>query len=1293
MLECNLEQSSDVSGHQTAVLKIPRSTYYAMSSLHKSPSAEKPDQAACAFVGYQTPGWVVAVYAALVIMTGGLVWILMQCLPQRPLWSLQQCPLKEAHHVLVKMLDGDCKLVKVFQHTHALNATQRLVNTQQPSQKFLVLNLLIYLYDAQGEMFKPLPDMPPDLPQQILDANEALQRITAGGSWSTFNAQSSWPRRERASLYGSNDVAAGRPHLLTMVAAYLCQPIYIVQFAEITFIAYEQDYKLAGLLAFVTISSCFVSVYKLYQSRMKLYQSVSQQRLVAIVQAGRVRAMSSRQLVPGDVVVLLPGKATCDMVLLRGNCLVEESLLSGEAAQVRKSSIGGLGLGGYHPNTHHAYTVHSGTNVEQVWNEEDAEEEVLAMVVRTGLCTSMGSMMRQVMYNAMPTRNLLLRDYFIFSAGCLVLQLAHFSLFIAKAKEYEDDPEDAFQRVVDNFIASWPMTTPTVLILALAVRTVRLKLEGIDTLQPDKLQAAANTEIVCFDKTGTLTANSSDLHGMIPVVAGQFLSLQSDAIRWPNRLKQAAAVCNSLTQISKSKVVGELGEQRAFNAVEARFVERNVVTLPLQTTHGRQHRQATLRILKRFEFESSLMRSGVVAVEHHRGKHVTDGTLIIRGAAAVIERMVGKDLLPPKYRQLVDEWSGQSYRVLAIALAQVPNVASLDLASMSQQQVEDQAGQFELVGLTILSNHLNSDSKATVKQLQEQGGLRLMMVTGDYFHTALAVARGVGMVPKEARVVIIQTHAEHRGSSAKAAKRKPNLPDASEVPKPQHTWAVSFAVPNALSDSSEDEIRSLGGFSECQPEPGKYQEGWLQPQDTDPLPAAQSQLPLLGTQPSQAWSLQLQAEPLLSPELAQLSPSQSFASFSGRLPSKSLPFTAASASQCLAVQGEDDSLQSTAREGLSFVLDNGDTFEDGDTLRAFNTISQGTMQCCITGPAFEYLLQQPNQALVQAVMLNSVAFTRMRSHQKGQLMNLLGRKGLHQMLNGQRQHIVGLGKSCLYCGDGINDLEALANADVGMAVGSAEASAAATFCDTHYSIAGVCSVLREARALQVISVALIKFMALYQLADTVAVDVTFFLDGSNYSNNQSDAFDFIALAIGIAATLRPAASVLYPTRRLPRICGTYSWFALMFSALLITVMYVAIFQLLDHQSWYTGGNGDDAQNPVITVVWCICLVQIIVPAIMFPFECYPYCKKANKAEMVLVGALLVYMSLCCLLGPGFYDADDIFGFYSLPFSFAYKLGVLCLVLSVGYVVVLVKARQLLAWYEARRIVSFPHSSC
>ena len=46
------------------------------------------------------------------------------------------------------------------------------------------------------------------------------------------------------------------------------------------------------------------------------------------------RAVSSRRLVPGDVVVLPRGKAACDMVLIRGSCLVEESMLSGEASCV-----------------------------------------------------------------------------------------------------------------------------------------------------------------------------------------------------------------------------------------------------------------------------------------------------------------------------------------------------------------------------------------------------------------------------------------------------------------------------------------------------------------------------------------------------------------------------------------------------------------------------------------------------------------------------------------------------------------------------------------------------------------------------------------------------------------------------------------------------------------------------------------------------------------------------------------------------------------------------------------------
>ena len=63
-----------------------------------------------------------------------------------------------------------------------------------------------------------------------------------------------------------------------------------------------------------------------------------------------------------------------------------------------------------------------------------------------------------------------------------------------------------------------------------------------------------------------------ELHGMLPVEEGQFLGMQCMAMRWPNRLKQAAAVCNSLTLINKSQVVGDVADKQAFKAVEARFV-------------------------------------------------------------------------------------------------------------------------------------------------------------------------------------------------------------------------------------------------------------------------------------------------------------------------------------------------------------------------------------------------------------------------------------------------------------------------------------------------------------------------------------------------------------------------------------------------------------------------------------------------------------------------------------------------------------------------------------------------
>ena len=109
-----------------------------------------------------------------------------------------------------------------------------------------------------------------------------------------------------------------------------------VQFLEAGYLLYRGRYVFpvlvfsCSVLAQVAVT---VTQRKQYSKAVQLMNTV---RLTPIVQDKWVKAMSSHRLVPGDVMVLQQGRALCDMVLLRGTCLVTESMLSGE---VTSSSV------------------------------------------------------------------------------------------------------------------------------------------------------------------------------------------------------------------------------------------------------------------------------------------------------------------------------------------------------------------------------------------------------------------------------------------------------------------------------------------------------------------------------------------------------------------------------------------------------------------------------------------------------------------------------------------------------------------------------------------------------------------------------------------------------------------------------------------------------------------------------------------------------------------------------------------------------------------------------------------
>ena len=78
--------------------------------------------------------------------------------------------------------------------------------------------------------------------------------------------------------------------------------------------------------------------------------------------------------------------------------------------------------------------------------------------------------------------------------------------------------------------------------------------------------------------------------------------------------------------------------------------DRNQIALPLQTGPRKAYRTAHLHILKRFEFEAPLLRSGVLVVDDDG--EVDTALVFIRGAPVVVEQLIKNSSTPADYRQV-----------------------------------------------------------------------------------------------------------------------------------------------------------------------------------------------------------------------------------------------------------------------------------------------------------------------------------------------------------------------------------------------------------------------------------------------------------------------------------------------------------------------------------------------------------------------------------------------------------------------------------------------------------------
>lgn len=229
---------------------------------------------------------------------------------------------------------------------------------------------------------------------------------------------------------------------------------------------------------------------------------------------------------PGDVYEISDPSLTqfpSDSLLLSGDCIVNESMLTGESVPVSKipATDETLQIMNLSASTisHDAarHFLFSGTKIIRARrpqdNNRDDEGVALAMVVRTGFNTTKGSLVRSMLFPK-PSGFKFYRDSFRYISvmGCIALLgfVVSFINFIRLGLAWHL----IVVRALDLITIVVPPALPATLTIGTNFALSRLRKKQIFCISPQRVNVGGKLDIMCFDKTGTLTEDGLDILGV-----------------------------------------------------------------------------------------------------------------------------------------------------------------------------------------------------------------------------------------------------------------------------------------------------------------------------------------------------------------------------------------------------------------------------------------------------------------------------------------------------------------------------------------------------------------------------------------------------------------------------------------------------------------------------------------------------------------------------------------------------------------------------------------------------------
>lgn len=753
--------------------------------------------------GFRTSTIGLAVYIFICVTTCGLGWLLFRWLPRWHVWLTgKKAPLREASWVVIENQWNEMAILGVDNKPYgrALSTVFGSPSKKLSSSAYLLefdddpilheLRVINYRYIRF--YYHPLVDK---------------FRISNGWKdplWTDIRAVregiDSDEKNHRELVFGSNLIDIEQKSVFRLLVDEVFHPFYVFQIASLLLWSLDEYYYYAVAIFVMSVVSIATTLVET-RATMKRLREISRFECdVRVLRDGFWSYIGSGELVPGDIYEITDPNLSqfpSDSLLLSGDCIVNESMLTGESVPVSKvpaidDTVREMNLAASQVMPEIArHFLFCGTKIIRARRPQDDRDEeavALAMVVRTGFDTTKGALVRSMLFPK-PSGFKFYRDSFRYISvmGCVALLgfVASFINFLRLGLSWHL----IVVRALDLITIVVPPALPATLTIGINFALSRLKGKQIFCISPQRVNVGGKLDIMCFDKTGTLTEDGLDILGVRVVnrSANRFDDMHTDPAAMVPRegattnanqpqsfnVQKAAlftmATCHSLRSVD-DELVGdpldvkmfeftrwsyEEGQQSAGgdDDEENRGLSPSIARPPPELALDLQSQNRSgepvpleLGVLKLFEFVSHLRRMSVIV----RTFGQPSGDIFVKGAPECMRDICRPESFPSDYEEQLSYYTHKGYRVIGCATKHIKKLSWVKAQKMTRTDVESD---LEFVGFIIFENKLKPTTAAVLNELL-QSNIGTVMVTGDNILTAISVARECNLVNKTAHCFV-----------------------------------------------------------------------------------------------------------------------------------------------------------------------------------------------------------------------------------------------------------------------------------------------------------------------------------------------------------------------------------------------------------------------------------------------------------------------------------------------------------------------------------------------------------